>query len=437
MELNPLWMFVPLILLVFLGHPLGFILGGVATFFGLLGWGPQVFHVFANMFFAMQANYLLVALPLFIFMGNMLGRSGVAEKLYGALHVLMGPTRGGLALATVAICTVFAAATGIIGASVTAMGLLALPEMLKRKYEIHLAAGTVMAASTLGILIPPSIMLVIYGAMAQLSVGKLFMACVFPGLLLSGLYSAYILIRCWINPELGPPLAEEERRVPLKQKMVMLATSIAPPIFLILAVLGTIFFGIATPTEASGLGALGSIFIAAANGKFNWKVLKDAVFSTATTIGMIAVIAAGASCFTAVFLGLGGGDEVADLLMSLPGGRWGALIMIMIILLVLGTLLDWFGILLLCLPIFGPIVTTLGFDPIWFAAVVAVNLQMSFLTPPYGIALFYLKAVSPPEVTMAQLIRSIIPFLILIIIGLAATMAFPQVALWLPRVMIK
>ncbi|MBN1365524.1 MAG: TRAP transporter large permease subunit [Syntrophaceae bacterium] len=430
-------MFVPVLLLVFLGHPLGYILGGVATIFGLIGWGPQVFHMFANKFFAMQVNYLLIALPLFIFMGNMLGRSGVAEKLYGALHVWMGPVRGGLALATVIICTIFAAATGIIGASVTAMGLLALPEMLKRKYDVRLSCGTVMAGSTLGILIPPSIMLVIYGAMAQLSVGKLFMACVFPGLLLSGLYCAYIMIRCFFRPELGPPMSVEERQIPMKKKLLMLFTSIAPPMFLILAVLGTIFTGVATPSEASALGAIGSIIIAAANRQLTWEVMKDTVFTTAKTIGMISVIAAGASCFTSVFLGLGGGAVVEGLLLGLPGGKYAALAVIMLILFALGTLLDWFGILLLCIPIFSPVIQSLGFDPIWFAAIVAINLQMSFLSPPYGVALFYLKSVAPEEITMAEIIKSIFPFIGLMILGLIICLVFPQVILWLPNLMIK
>ncbi|MEW6264580.1 MAG: TRAP transporter large permease subunit [Thermodesulfobacteriota bacterium] len=438
LDINPLWMFVPVLVLVFWGHPLGYILGGVATVFGLLGWGPQVFHMFANQFFAMQINYLLIALPLFIFMGNMLGSSGVAEKLYEALHVWMGPIRGGLALATIIICTIFAAATGIVGASVTAMGLLALPEMLKRGYDPKLACGTVMAGGTLGILIPPSIMLVIYGAMAQLSVGKLFMSCVFPGLILSGSYSAYVLFRCGLNPNLGPPLPIEERqKVSFGRKLTMLLIYVSPPIFLILAVLGTLFAGVATPTEASGLGAIGAVIIAAANRRLTWKVFKETVFSTARTIGMICVIAAGASCFTSVFLGLGGGEVVKEYMLSLPGGKWGVLIAINIIVLALGTLLDWFGILLLCLPIFGPLIQELGFDPIWFAAMIAVNLQMSFLTPPYGMSLFYLKAVAPEGIDMALIIRSILPFLFLMTLGLLITILYPPLSIWLPRAMIK
>ncbi|MBN1365521.1 MAG: TRAP transporter large permease subunit [Syntrophaceae bacterium] len=437
MDINPLWMFLPTILFILAGIPLGAVLGGVATIFGLIFWGPQIVYMFAHRIYALQINYLLIAIPLFIFMGNMLGRSGVAEKLYGAMHIWMGPIRGGLAIGTVFLCTIFAAATGIIGASVTSMGILALPEMLKRDYDIELSAGVIMAAGTLGILIPPSIMLVVYGSWAMLSVGKLFMAAVFPGLMLSGMYAAYVVIRCWLNPELGPPLPKEERGVPMRQKVVMLATSIAPPIFLILAVLGTIFFGVATPTEASALGAIGSIIIAAANKKLNWQLMKETLYSTGKTIGMICIIAAGASCFTSVFLGIGGGGVVEELLLSIPFGKWGALVIIMLIMFVLGAFLDYFGILMIFLPILSPIIVKLGFDPIWFATMVVVNMQMSFLTPPYGMALFFLKGVAPDEVTMAHLMRSVVPFLGIIILCLVLIAVFPGIASWLPNIMIK
>lgn len=430
-------MFVILFILLLLGHPLGFALGGIAVIVGLAVWGTPVFHICAERVFSMQINYLMIALPLFIFMGNMIERSGTAGKLFGALHIWVGGLRGGLALATVVICTIFAAATGIIGASVTAMGLLALPEMLKRKYDMELAVGTTMAASCLGILIPPSIMLVVYGSFAQMSVGKLFMACLFPGLVLASLYFIYIIIRCGIQREAGPPLPLEERRVPLRRKTILLLTSIIPPIFLILAVLGTIFMGICTPSEAAAIGAVGSIVIAAANRSFSWGILKDSVYRTARTTAMIMVIAVGAMCFTAVFLGLGGGITIKEAVLGLPLGKWGIFVLLMFILFILGMFMDWFGILMICLPIYGPIIVELGFDPLWFAVLVCVNLQMSFLTPPFGYALFYMRSVAPPEVTMAHLMRSIVPFIVLIICGLAITALFPQIALWLPGTMIK
>lgn len=436
-EFNPLWMFAILLVLLLLGHPLGFALGGVAVIVGLAVWGTSVLHIVAERIFSVQINYLLIALPLFIFMGNMIERSGVAGKLFGALHIWLGGLKGGLALTTVIICTIFAAATGIIGASVTAMGLLALPEMLKRKYDAKLAVGTTMAASCLGILIPPSIMLVVYASFAQMSVGKLFMACVFPGLLLSTLYGIYIIVRCYTNPRMGPALPPEARNVPMRQKTFLLFTSIAPPIFLIIAVLGTIFLGICTPSEAAAIGAVGSILIAVASWSFSLSIFKEAIYRTAKTTAMIAVIAAGAMCFTAVFLGLGGGIIIKETMLGLPLGQWGIFALLMLVLFILGMFMDWFGILMICLPIYTPIIVELGFDPLWFAVLVCVNLQMSFLTPPFGYALFYMKSIAPSGITMEILMRSIIMFLVLIIIGLVIITVFPQIALWLPSIMIK
>lgn len=437
MDFNPIWMFVALFILLLLGLPLGFVLGGVAVITGLAVWGMPVFHICAERVYSMQINYLMIALPLFVFMGNMIERSGAAKKLFGALHIWAGGLNGGLALATVVICTLFAAATGIIGASVTTMGLIALPEMLRRKYDLKLALGTTMTASCLGILIPPSIMLVIYGSFAQMSVGKLFAACLGPGLLLSALYSAYIIIRCVLKPKLGPALPPEERRLPMRQKITLLFTSVFPITFLILAVLGTIFMGVCTPSEAAAIGAVGSIVIAAVNHSLNWQNFREAVYRTAKTTGMIMVIGLGALCFTAVFLGLGGGVIIREAMLGLAIGKWGILVLLMLILFILGMFLDWFGILMICLPLYGPIIAELGFDPLWFAVLVCVNLQMSFLTPPFGFALFYMKAITPPEVTMEHLIQSIIPFLALIICGLVIVILFPQVALWLPGLMIK
>ncbi len=438
MEINPLWMFVPLFIFILLGHPLGFVLGGVGLTFGLISeaFGIHVFYLFAHCFYSFQVNYLVIALPLFIFMGYMLERSGSAEDLYSGIHIWMGPIRGGLALATVFVCTIFAAAVGIIGASVTAMGLLALPEMLKRHYEIEFAAGTVMTASCLGILIPPSIMLVLYGAWANISVGQLFMACIMPGLLLSALYCAYILIRSGIQPGLAPALPKGERQVPFRQKSILLLTGIFPPLFLILAVLGTIFFGICTPSEAAAMGAVGSIIIAVIKRKLTWKVMKESLYRTATVTGMIAIIAVGALCFTSVFLGLRGGIIVRDLMLGIGLGPTGLLAVMMFILFILGMFIDWGGIIMVCIPIFVPLLETLGWNPLWFAVLVCVNLQMSFLTPPFGFALFYMKGIAPPGVTMAHLMRSIVPYLGLIIIGLVLCIAFPQIALWLPGVMI-
>lgn len=436
MEFNPLWMFVPAIVLILIGYPIGFVLGGVGVIFGLIFWGSDIFYMLAIRFFDLQTNYILIAVPLFILMGCILERSGAADRLYGVLHIWMGPLRGGLALATVVICTLLAAATGVAAASVTTMGLLALPEMLKRGYNTELAAGTVMSAGCLGIIIPPSVLLVMWGAWADLSVGRLFMAAVFPGLLLSALYCAYILIITGLKPKMGPALPAEERRIPLRQKFSLLLTSIIPIVFLIFAVLGTIFFGIATPTEASAMGVVGSLIIAAINRRLSWSLIKEATYRTAKVLGMIAVIAGGAYCFIGVFMGLGGVAMVKEIMLGLELGRWGTFIAMMVIEAILGLFLDWVGILMLIVPIFMPIVYELGFDPIWFSTLMCINMVMDFLTPPFGLAIFYVKGVAPTEVTMAQLIRGAIPFCILMTIGIVIVAIFPQIALWLPGVMI-
>jgi tripartite ATP-independent transporter DctM subunit len=435
MDFNPLWMFLPVAVFKFLGYPVGFVLGGVALITGLIFFGDMTPAMLVRRIYGLQMSWELIAVPLFIIMGCILERSGAADKLYEAFYVILASLRGGLAVATVFVCTIFAATTGVMGASVTMMGLLAFPEMLKRKYDQKLAAGTVMAAGCLGIIIPPSIMLVIYGAWAGLSVGALFMACIIPGLILSALYIAYILIRTGLRPELGPPIPEKGRDVSLRQKGVLLLTGIVPTMFVILAVLGTILLGIATPTEAASLGIAGSLIVAALNRRLKWSVLKESVYRTGTILGMIALIAIGAGCFIGVFMALGGGRVVEDLMMGLGFGPLGMLVVMMIIVFLLGMVIDWLAILMIAVPLFSPIVADLGFNPIWFATLIVVNLQASLLTPPFAIAIFYMKGVAPPEVTMANLIRSVVPFVGLIMIGLVLVAAFPQLALWLPAVM--
>ncbi len=304
-------MFVGLLVGLFMGHPLAFVLGGLAVIFGLVGWGPSVFYVFMNRIWGTMDNYVLLAIPLFIFMAQLLDRSGVAEGLFEALRYLMGQIRGGIALAVIAVSTVFAACTGIIGASVVTMGLLAIPMMRRYKYNEELTYGAICAGGTLGILIPPSIMLVVMASEATLSVGKLFAGAVFPGLILAFLYMGYIAIMCNLKPELGPPISREERaQVTNAQVAMMVLKSLVPPMILILGVLGSIFFGVATPTEASGVGAFLSFLMVIAYRKFTWRGLYEAVMQTAKTTTMVILILCGATCFTGVFLGIGGGDVV-------------------------------------------------------------------------------------------------------------------------------
>jgi len=339
-------------------------------------------------------------------------------------------------MATIFVCTIFAAATGIVGASVVTMGLLALPPMLKRGYNKELASGCILAGGTLGILIPPSIMIVVYGPMANISVARLFFGAFTPGLLLASLYVAYIAIRCFFQPHLGPPMPVEDRKaVSLSRKLYLTITGLVPPVFLIMSVLGMIFMGVAAPTEAAALGAFAAMLLAVGYRKLNWQSLKDVTYTTVRITSMIMFVVLGASMFTSVFMGLGGGHFVKDLLLAVPFGRWGVLIAMMLIVFILGMFIDWIGIVLIIVPLFTPIAATLGFDAIWFALLVMINLQMSYLTPPFAYAIFYLRGIAPPEVTIAHIYRGVIPFVLLQMVGLGLCIAFPQIILWLPGMM--
>ena len=430
-------MVVSLLVGIFLGFPLAFVLGGVGVIFGYFIMGPGVFPLLVGRIFGVMSNYILVAVLLFIFMGNMIERSGIGEELYSGIHLWFGPLRGGLAIGTMVICTLLAASTGIMITAIIGVGVMAIPAMLKRGYQKGLATGTVASGGTLGILIPPSIMLVLYGAEAGLSVGKLFAAAIFPGLLLSTLYIAYIGLRCAIQPNLGPSLPPEERRASLKTKLLIGLRAVFPPVFLILAVLGTIFFGVATPTEAAGVGAFGAIILAAARRKLTLENLREVGLRTLRTTSLALFIVVGATCFTSVFIAQGGGKLIMDFMLGLPIGRFGILLIIMFILFILGMFIDWIGILMLAIPIFIPVATNLGFDPLWFALLVCVNLQMSFLTPPFGYALFYTKAICSEEVKLIDIYKGIAPFVVLQMIGLAICIIFPQVILWLPSLIVR
>ncbi len=432
-EIASILMFVVLLVIVISGPPLAFTMGTLALIFGLIWWGPPVFHQFINRTYGLMSNSVLVAVPLFIFMGNILERSGSAEKLYGTLYSLMGSLRGGLALATVLIATAFAACTGVIAASVSVMGLIALPSMLKRGYDKSLATGAVCAGSTLGILIPPSIMIVMLGPMAGLSVSRLFAAAYAPGLLLSALYLTYISVRSFIQPNLGPPISAEERQATPGNMFSRLVLHLLPTLFLILAVMGSILSGLAAPTEASAFGAFGALVVAAAYRNLNWKSLKESVYQTLRVSSMVLFVAVGATLFTGVFFGLGGGELMKETLAGLPFGRWFIFGVMMFVIFILGMFIDWIGILFIIVPTFMPVATTLGFDPLWFAIIICVNLQMSFLTPPFCTTVFFLKGIAPPEVTTMDIYKGIVPFVLLQMVGLVLLTIFPGIVLWLPR----
>lgn len=436
-EMITLLMFAGLLIGLFMGHPLAFVLGGLAVIFGLIGWGPSIFYVFMNRIWGTMDNYVLLAIPLFVFMAQLLDQSGVADDLFKALRYVLGRVRGGILLSVIVVSTIFAACTGIIGASVVTMGLLAVPMMRKYGYDKPMSYGAICAGGTLGILIPPSIMLVIMASEATLSVGKLFAAALLPGILLSILYLLYVGIRCFIKPELGPPISEEERAgVTRGQIAIMVLKSLVPPMILILGVLGSLFFGIATPTEASGVGAFLAFVMVLAYRKFTWQGLYRAVIQTAKINTMVIIILCGATCFTGVFLGVGGGDVVTDFVMGLGLGKWGTFWTMMAIVFVLGMFIDWIGIVLICFPIFLPIAQQLGFDKLWFVVMIAVNLQSSFLTPPFGYALFYIKGIDPARIDIKDVYRGIVPFVALMIIGLVACALFPQIITWLPGILI-
>ena len=448
-------MIVTFILLLFSGYPIPFVLAGVSALFTLIGYladlylgtstGVDYMYVgmVVNRIFKLMDNWVLVAIPMFIFMGLMLDRSGVAERMMGSIQDMFGRVRGGLAVTVTAIGIVLAASTGIIGASVVLLGLLAIPTMLRQGYDKSFAAGTVAAAGTLGILIPPSIMLVIMADQLGLSVGDLFMGAVFPGLILGGMYIVYILLISFLDPNKAPL---PDNRSPLSFGVVwnVLKTAL-PAVLLILAVLGSIFAGVTTVTEASGVGALGAIVLAAINKKLDFKTLKEVIHDTFNTTGYIFGIFIGATCFALVLRGLGGDDLISMALTGLPFGSYGTIIALLLIIFLLGFFLDWIEITLIVLPLLTPVVASLdiqvsGFgvvdnpEMIWFLLLVAMALQTSFLTPPVGFAIFYLRGVAPTDIQLGHIYRGVIPFIVLQLIALTMLVIWPELVTWLPAV---
>jgi len=431
-ELAVFIMVVSLVFLLFSGIPLAFALGGLSLILSYTMWGPDSMLLVAVQSWSVMTSYFLVSIPLYIFMANMLQRSGIIEDLFSAMQVWFGPLRGGLAIGTVVICTIMAAMTGVVGAAVASMGILALPAMLNRGYDKKIALGAICAGGTLGILIPPSVITIVYAVTAGVSIGKMLIGGVLPGLLLATLFTLYIGIRCWLQPNLGPaPPKEERQELSWRDKFYALR-KVLLPFLLIVGVLGSIYAGIATPTEAAGVGCAGAIGSAALYRRLSWENIKESVYSTAKTTAMILWITIGARCFISVFSAIGGDDLVRNFVSDLNLNRWIVMIIIMLILVILGLFLDEIGIILLCVPIFMPIVQMLGFDPIWFGVLFLINAQMDYITPPFGYTLFYLKGVAPPGVTMGDIYHSVWPFVLLQALGLAFCMIFPEIILWLP-----
>lgn len=448
-EKLPLFMFLALAILMFTGYPVAFVLGGTALAFGMVGYYFDIFSIIefynitARIWGSVAENPVFVAIPMFIFMGTMLEKSGIATDLLHCLQVLLRRVPGGLAISVTLLGTILAATTGIVGASVIMMTLLALPVMLARGYQTELAAGTIAASGTLGILIPPSIMLVILADLLAVSVGDLFMAALIPGLILSGLYIAYIVIICAIKPKLAPPLGKDEGPANLRELAALVLRGFLPPVFLIVLVLGSIFFGWATPTEAGGVGAFGAIVLAYIKGNLRYPIVKVVLQDSAKTNAMIFMIFLGATAFSYVFRSLGGDDVIASFFEELGVGPAGIIFIMMFVIFLMGFFFDWVEIILIILPVFVPILETLDLGThvakedflVWFAILLAVNLQTSYLTPPFGYALFYMKGAKIPGVTMMHIYRGIIPFVLLQLLGLLIIILFPSLVLWLPRFM--
>ena len=436
-------MFGSLLALLAAGLPLAFVTGSLACVFLFILGDAKTLNIVPSRIFPLMTDYQLSAIPLFIFMAAMLERAGLIKEMFDVIYKLLGGLKGGLASATIIASTILAAMVGVIGAAVVTMGIIALPAMLRRKYDTKIAMGSIMAGGTLGILIPPSILAIIYAVVAEQSVGELFIGAVIPGLMLSSFYIAYITLRCYLNPELGPPIPVEDR-VSNREKLSLLG-QMAAPIILILVVFGVLFSGAATPVEAAGIGTFGAFIVAALHRQLDWVTIREACLTTLKASSMVIWIMFGATIFVGLYVLEGGQQFVVEAIAATGLGPWGVLILMQVILVILGMFLDWVGILLLCVPIFVPIIKGLGAAyfglespadlALWFGVLYLVNMQMSFLSPPFGYALFYLRGVAPADIPMSDIFKSALPFLALQIVGLAFCMLFPDLILWLPRLM--
>jgi tripartite ATP-independent transporter DctM subunit len=435
MEYLSAWMFLALTILLMAGFPVTFTLLGTALCFGLIGFGWNFFNLLPLRIWGVITNVTLIAVPLFVFMGVMLERSGLAEELLDTMGLLFGRLRGGLAISVVIVGALLGASTGIVGATVVTMGLLAVPTMLRRGYQKELATGTVSASGTLGQIIPPSIVLVLIGDIVGVSVGDLFLGAVFPGLILVGLYILYILIVAYLRPDIAPPIPQEELdAISSRELLVRVGKALVPPLFLMIAVLGSIFAGIASPTEAAAVGAVGATLLTVINGKFKMEILNAVMLTTVRLTCMVFIILCGAAAFGLVFRGLGGDGLVRNFLGSLADqhSHGAVLAIVMGLIFVIGFFLDFIEITFIHVPVLAPIMIDFGYDPVWFCILIAVNLQTSFMTPPFGFSLFYLKAVTPPEITTGDIYRGIVPFVFFQLIGLLIVVFFPKLATWLP-----
>jgi tripartite ATP-independent transporter DctM subunit len=430
-ELITVLMVGSLLLLLLLGVPLAFSLGFVAVVFAWAFFGWNAIQLIASRIYGFVNVYVLLSVPMFLLMAAIMDRSGVARDLYDAMSVWAGGLPGGVGAMTLVAAVFMAATTGIIGGEIILLGLVALPQMLRLRYDRNLAIGIICAGGSLGTMIPPSVVLIVYGLTAGVSIGDLFLAAVVPGVILGLLYIVYVVIRCTLDPSLAPPPPPEELAMPWAQKVKLLKGLILP-IMIIIWVLGSIYGGIASITESAGVGVVGAIASAALRGELNFTMLREAVLRTMATVGVLLWLTLGANAFIGIYNIMGGTGYLRNLIAGLPLAPIGIILVMMGILLVLGCIIDWIGICLLTMPIFVPVVKSLGYDPVWFGVLFCMNMQVSYLSPPFGPAAFYLKSVAPPDITLQQIFQGVLPFIGLQLIGLALVLFFPQIAMFLP-----
>jgi tripartite ATP-independent transporter DctM subunit len=431
-EYLPLFMLAAMFALIFLGVQVAFALAGTALIFGYLVFQDAVIFQFMDKVEDIASNYVLAAVPLFVFMGTMLERSGIAEELFEAVHLWTRRLPGGLALGTVLMCVIFAASTGVIGATETVVGLLAIPVMLKYAYSKPLICGTICAGGSLGTIIPPSVVVVVLGPVANVSVGDLLVGMIFPGLIMAGLYLLYIFLLCLLRPAAGPRIPPAPHEPPLARRLAITAHALLPPLFMIFAVLGSIMLGWAAPTEAAALGALGAVLLTLFYRRFSLRMLRDSVLKTLRITSMIMAILLGGTIFTGVFFAAGGIELTNQAVAYFDLRAWQLLFLLLGMAFLAGFVLDWISILLIFIPIFMPLVTGAGFNPVWFCILFLIIIQTSYLTPPLAPAIFYLRGIAPPSITLLDMYKGVLPFILLQAITLALVMSFPQTVLWLP-----
>jgi tripartite ATP-independent transporter DctM subunit len=430
-----LLIFLALVSALVVGVPIAFATGAVAVVFGVWLFDVNTLNLIVSRVFTLMGNQILVSVPLFILMAMVLEKAGIAEDIFKAAYVWSGRIRGGLAVAVIISCALMAAMVGVIGAEIVTMGVVALPAMLKRGYGKSIALGSICAGGGLATLIPPSVVFIMYALTTGTSIGQLYMAGILPGLMLASFYIIYVITISYLKPEIAPAAPPEELNIPLIEKLGYLKKLILPGA-VAFGVLGSLYMGIATPTEAAGIGVVGAVIAAAVNRRLSWANISAAIVETTKVTCMLYWLFFGASALIGIYTIAGGTQYLKDLVAGLPIGKWGILAVVNLIWIILGCIIDWIGILLLTAPIFVPVLVALGFDPIWIGVMFCMNMQISYISPPFGPAAFYLKGAAPPGITMGDIFRSVWPFIGIQVLALLMLVAFPDIALWLPRTML-